>query len=164
MPFEPLRTDEKLEGPVKNRKPQTDFEKQLMSGCMVILVSCFLVYGLIIWPWFVFEPHTVKGLARALGFGAGTATVFGIIVTLKFKLAGGAGYLGGGFAAAVFMFLRLQQIMLGKGHNDLPQPEYPERWVHLVPLAYVLLSIAIVAIFLPKELEDHPASPEESQQ
>ena len=170
MPFEPINTDEKLEGRPNSRKPKTDFERQLMSGCMVILVCCFLVYGLSVWPWFVageespFKTYTVQGLINALAIGCGSASVIGLFATIKFKLAGGAGFMGGSFAGGVFMFLRLQQIMLGKGHNDLPQPEFPERWMYLVPLAWVLLTVALVAIFMPKELEDHPASPEDSQQ
>lgn len=161
MPFEPLQTDEKLEGPP--RKPQSTFEKQMMSGCFVILVTCFLVYFVVMWPWFVFPAYTVPGLINCLVFGAAAAAVLGIVATLKFQLAGGAGFLGGGLAAAVFMYLRMDQFMLGRGHNDLPQPEYPERWVILVPLAWVLLSAAVVAIFLPKETDDHPAAPENNQ-
>ena len=161
MPFEPLKTDEKLEGPPP--KQQSPLEKQLMSGCMVILLTCVIVYGLCLWPWFTFQGHTVSGLVKALTFGAGSSIVLGIFVTLKYGMAGASGFLGGAFVAAVFMFLRIQQYMLGKGHNDLQQPEYPERWQWLVPLAWVLLAVVIVAIFLPKETDDHPAAPETDQ-
>lgn len=161
MPFEPLKTDEKYEGPAQAK---TNLERQLMAGCTTIVVICFLVYFITIWPWFALPAYTVSGLTEALIFGAGASVILGIIATLKFKSAGGAGFLGGAMAASVFMYLRLNQIMLGKGHVDLPQPEYPERWEWLVPLAYMVLCIAVVAVLWPKEEDDYPAAPENSQQ
>lgn len=162
MPFEPLRTDEKFEGQAPK---QTDFEKQLMSGCSVILVSCFIVYFMVIWPWIVFEDgYTVQGLIRVLSFGAGFASAFGIFLILKFKLAGASGFVGGAMASAVFMFLRMQQFMLARGSVDLPQPEYPDRWTGLVPLAWMMIVLAIVGVLWPKEADEHPAKSEIDQE
>ncbi len=162
MPFEPLKTDEPNEG----HSPATpEFEKQLMSGCTVILTGCFVVYFLVIWPWIVFlDTHTMAGLTKSLTFGLIPATLLGILLLIKFNIAGASGFVGGIFASAVFVFLRLQQFMLAEGHNDLPQPEYPSSWVIFIPIAMVFLAVGLSAIFWPKDINQHQAQSKNDQE
>lgn len=149
MPFEPLKTDEPYEG----QSPATpEFEKQLMSGCSVIMVSCFLIYFLVAWPWFVFfNANTISGLIQSIGLGFLPATIAGVVLILKYNIAGASGFVGGIFASAVFVFLRIQQFALGNGSHDLPQTEYPATWAYFVPLAMIFISIGLSAIFWPKQ-------------
>jgi hypothetical protein len=143
MPFDPIRTDEKLEKPVKKK---TDFEAHLMTGCMVICISSFLVLGLAVWPFFTFEEHTVDGLKQISLFGLTPAVVFGGIVAYRFGLAGSSGMIGGAMTAAIFMYLKLAQTAIGKDVVDLPAPEYPVRWAWMLPLVFLLVA-ATVGLF-----------------
>jgi hypothetical protein len=140
MPFDPIRTDEKLKKPVKKK---TDFEAHLMTGCMVICISSFLVLGIAVWPFFSFEEHTVEGLKMISLFGLLPAVLFGGIVTWKFGLAGSSGMIGGAMTASIFMYLKLAQTALGKQVVDLPAPEYPVRWAWLLPLSFLLAAVTI---------------------
>jgi hypothetical protein len=158
MPIEPITTDEKIDGPAAKKKK--DFEAHLMGGCMVIVISSVLVFGMSIWPFIPFPEYSVQGLKQIALFGAVPALVFAAIVSFRFGLAGGAGSVGGALAATIFIFLDLQQTMLGHMTVDLPEPEYPERWVWMVPLGYVLafVVVALVCVALapsekPKNLD-----------
>ncbi len=152
MPFEPLQTDEPIERHTRRIK---DFESSLMSGCATIVLGSLITYGLTIWPFFVFEEYRVSGLAMAMATGAGVAAVFGMICTRKFGLAGASGFIGGAMASAIFIYLRLQQTVAVRGHHDYLQPEFPDRWSWLTPLAWFLAALAVALLFLPKEQEEY---------
>jgi len=153
MPFEPLRTDEPIERHAVRKV--RDFESSLMAGCATIVLASLITYFLSIWPFFVFPEYRISGLLIIALAGPGTAGVFGIFCTRKFGLAGASGFVGGAMASAIFMFLRLQQTVAVRGHHDYVQPEYPDRWAWLTPLAWFLISGALALIFLPKEPEEH---------
>lgn len=146
MPFEPLGTDEQLEGPVKKK---TDFETRLMGGCMTVLVASFATYIMIAWPWMVFPEYTVGGLIQCGLFGALPALVFGIFVIRRFGSAGLSGWLGGAAVGAVFMYLRLNQGTLREEIRDLPQVEYPASWIVAVPLGWLVLAVLFGIALLP---------------
>ena len=65
-----------------------------------------------------------------------------------------AGFVGGGLASAIFLYLRLVEVNLRRAQRDLAQPDFPEAWVWIVPLAWVLM-LAIVAIVMirPSEID-----------
>ena len=147
MPFEPLGTDELLsEAP----KPKKDFEGQLMTGCGVILVSSVITYVLVFWPFAVFEHHTVSGLVQAVLFASVPVWVFAAFLARKFGQAGASGLVGGALCGGIFMFLRLQMVMAAKGERTLAQPEYPERWIYIVPGVWLVATIAVMLLFLPR--------------
>ena len=127
----------------------------MMSGCATIVLGSLITYGLVIWPFFVFPEYTVVGLALTMATGAGAATLFGLFCTRKFGLAGASGFIGGAMASAIFIYLRLQQTVAVRGHHDYLQPEYPDRWAWLTPLAWFLAAVAVALLFLPKEQEEY---------
>jgi hypothetical protein len=66
-------------------------------------------------------------------------------------LAGASGFVGGAFISAIFMFLRLDQSMLRNFVPDVPRPDYPDAWKGLVPLGFVLVSLILAILFVPKK-------------
>jgi branched-subunit amino acid transport protein AzlD len=151
MPFEPLDTDEKIEAGYPRRK--RDLETQLLGGCMVVLVGSLITYALVIWPWFTFKEYEISGLEKMAVFGGVPASIFGVVVIRKLDAAGLAAFMGGAMAAGVFVFLRLQQSNLGRYAQDLPMPEFPERWVMLVPLGWLAWIILVALASYPRRAE-----------
>lgn len=155
MAFDPLQTDEKLD---KGIKKQPDFDSQMLAGCTAFVGTSVLSYLLAVWPFFILpDMNRVVVLAADFGLGFVPFAGLGIYSTRKAALPGACGFLGGALATAVFLSLRLQQVMLGLKLRDLPQPEYPPSFVWLVPVAWLLLTLCIIAIFLQKGgLSDEP--------
>lgn len=156
MPFEPLQTDEKLPAKVK---PERDMDSQMIFGCSSFVFVSLMSYILAVWPMFVIQgTHTLVNLAVALGAGLIPATILGGIATRKTGLPGACGFVGGAMAMAIFLFLRLEQLMLGYSRNDIPQPEYPRSWVWLVPLVWLVAAVLVAIVLLPKrEFLDEPS-------
>lgn len=154
MPHEPLGTDEKLDKPAK-RKP--DMDSTFLVGCMTVSVLSLLVWGLAIWPFFVFDMHLRQGLVSAAMAGFVPSLAVGAISVIKGGMTGATGFAGGAFAAGLFAYLQLENLMLGKFGNveDLPPPDYPDFWTWLLPLIWCLLVSFLILIFMPKgEFED----------
>ena len=154
MAHEPLKTDEKLDGSAKRRP---DMDTALLTGCLTVAVISIAVYGLVAWPFFVYQMHTRIGLVSAGLFGFAPAAVLGALTVRKLGLTGGTGFAGGAFASGLFVYLQLSNLMLGKVGDveDLPSPDYPEEWAWLLPLIWCLLVVAIVLVLLPRrEFED----------
>ncbi len=150
MAHEPLRTDEPLSEPVKSK---SDFETQLMAGCATISLAAVFTYLIAVWPWLVFPEYRLDGLITIGLTGALPASVFGALCIRRFRLAGASGFFGGGMASAVFMYLRLEQTMLGRLSVDLPAPEYPERWAWLLPIVWFLWTGLLGVLLLPRDHE-----------
>ena len=148
MPFDPILTDEALTEPVKKK---SDFEAQLMAGCMSIGVVSLITYGLVIWPFAVFKEYSVDGLLTILAAGPLAASVFGAVAGRKLALAGASGFFGGAMAGAVFMHLRLQQTLLGRYTKDLPAPEYPDFVALALPIGWFLVAGIVAFLFCRRE-------------
>src|SRR5688572_7912858 len=125
MPFDPLLTDEKLEGPVQKKR---DYEGYLMAGCMAVGLTAVIIYALSAWPWFVFEDHRVSGIRDICLFGGVPALLCAMISTWRFGTAGLSGSFGGAMIAGIFIWLRLQEVSVGINNPDRLQVEYPTRW------------------------------------
>ena len=143
MPFEPLQTDEKLDQPAKR---QRDFEGHLMSGCMAVGLTAFFIYALSAWPWFVFEDHRVSGIRSIALFGGVPSLIFAFVSTVRFGYAGLSGSMGGGMIAAIFIWLRLQEISVGINNPDRLQVEYPVRRTWMIPLAWFGAIVVIAGL------------------
>ena len=149
MPFEPLRTDEPLEGPKTKHR---DIDSQMLAGCTTFVSVSLLSYGLAVWPHFMFQnTHELKTLGLASALGLLPAAALGGYSVWKWGLAAAGGFVSGALAVSIFLMLRLKQVVMMEGIKDLPQPEYPESWQYLVPGAWMLVVIALIATFLRKE-------------
>src|SRR5262245_5827967 len=111
MPFEPLRTDEKIEG---KKVKSTSMDDVMLSGCTGFVGSSLTTFGLGVWPFLAFGSSEPVTPAMLLGFPFGLipALVFGAYVSKRFGLASVCGFIGGAMAIAVFMFLVSNRLTL----------------------------------------------------
>jgi hypothetical protein len=153
VPFEPLQTDEKLEEKVR---PERDMDTQMLFGCGSFVFVSIVSYALAAWPMFVVpNTHLLVDFGIALAAGLIPASILGVVAIRKTGLAGACGFVGGAMATAIFLFLRLEQLMLGYSVREIPRPEYPRSWMWIVPTAWVIAAILLAVIFLPRrELHD----------
>lgn len=148
MPFDPLETDERLEAPVK---AAPDFDSQMLFGCSAFVSTSLGTYALAIWPFFaIADTHLLNRLMLAALIGAVPSTIVGIAMTRRGGLAGACGYLGGTMALCVFLFLRIEQIMLGLKLKELPLPDYPPSFQTWFPLGWLCWTLLLCLIFLPR--------------
>jgi hypothetical protein len=142
--FEPLRTDEKLDQPIKSKR---DFESQMLAGCSVFVVCSFVTFFLSVWPFFVIKDQFLaRQLAIAVGLSCIPTLIFGFVAGVRAGASGGFGFLGGAIAVAVFFNLAITQISLGGSIKDFPRPEYPAGMAAWIPLIWVILSGLVTAI------------------
>jgi len=115
-------------------------------------------YVLAVWPFFaVPETHLARNLTTACAFGMVPALVLTAFSTRRFGLPGACGGLGVAMATGVFLYLRMDQIMLGFTVRDLPRPDYPSTWAWIVPSAYVVATVAVGLLLLPRDtFSDEP--------
>lgn len=158
MPFEPLQTDEPLEGPAPKVR---DLDSVMLAGCSTFVTTSILGYLLAIWPFFAIpNTHLAVNLGVACAAGMLPALVLTILATRRIGLAGACGGLSGAMACGIFLFLRMDQLMLGFTVRDLPRPDYPPSWAWIVPLAYVVITLVVGIVFLPKDtFADEPLAP-----
>jgi hypothetical protein len=148
MPFEPLRTDEKL--PTK-QKAARDMDSVMLTGCTGFVSASLLTYFVGVWPFMAFQDtHLAATLGLCALVGLLPATLLGVIASRKFELPGACGFVGGSMALSVFLYLRLQQVMLGKSSADLPRPDYPASWVWAIPLGWLVVSILVAVLTVPR--------------
>ncbi len=149
MPFEPLQTDEPQ---TANRKPPTDdMDAQMIAGCSAFVASALITYVLGVWPFFVLSnTHLLARLILACAIAFTPSAILGAFATRRAGLAGACGFLGGSMAVGIFLLLRLKQLQLGRSSRDFPVPEYPESWVWMIPVGWVLVAIATALFLLPK--------------
>lgn len=149
MPFEPLRTDEPIEGP---RPKQQDFDSQMLSGCGTFVALSLLTYGLAVWPHILFhQTYLLNTLLLDCAIGMIPAILLGGWSTRRHGMPGAGGFLGGAMAAAVFLNLRLKQIVMMEGTRDLPQAEFPASWQYLLPGAWLLVVLALIGLLIRRE-------------
>ena len=149
MPFEPLQTDE----PVTSKGPKVrDLDSQMLAGCGTFVVLSLLTYFLAIWPHLAFfDTYRIRTLAIDCGIGMLPALLAGAVATRKWGLPAAGGFISGALAGAIFLLLRLKQIVLMEGTKDLPQPEFPANWQYLIPAVWMLAVMAAIAMTLKKE-------------
>lgn len=147
-------TDEKLESPYPRKR---DMDSRYLTGCLTIAFLSLLFYFMLAWPFFVFPAHLRSGLLMIGLLGALPVLVLGGSLVRIVGLEAATALAGGSFAGAIFAYLRLDSLMLGKlgDVQDLPPPNYPDSWAWLLPLAWCLAVAASVLLLLPKrEIQD----------
>lgn len=149
MGFGRLETDEPIENPPK---PPRDLDTQMLFGCSGFVATSVVTYALGVAPHlFRTSTHLTSTLVFCSAAGLIPAAAFGAYASRKFGLPGGAGFLGGSLAFGVFLFLRIQQVMTFRHARDAPQPDYPESWIWMAPGAWILIALAVILIFLPRD-------------
>lgn len=149
MPFQPIRTDEPYEGPKNKTK---DLDTILLGGCSAFVATSIITYVLVVWPHFAFPTtHLISTLILTSGIGMGSAAVFGAYLTRRFGVAAAGGFLGGALSTAIFLNLRLKQVLIMEGVEEQPQPEFPANWQYFVPMAWLLLVLVVIGLTLRKE-------------
>jgi hypothetical protein len=140
MPFEPLETDEVVAGGVKVKS----MDDMMLFGCTGFVMASVLSYLLAVWPHIVFPAiDRLDTLLLCLLLGAVPTAILGIFASLRYGLAGACGYVGGSMAMAVFLFLRFEAAFIGAATKQVREPDYPPAMKYAVPLAWILLSVAV---------------------
>lgn len=154
MAFEPLRTDEKLDTPIKSR----DFDGVMLAGCSSFVGTSVLTYLLGLWPFFAIgDLHLTARMLTAAGLSFAQTVVFGAVMTRRTGLPGACGSIGGAMSLAVFIHLMIKQLMLGFVHVEIPDPDYSGYWAWLGPLSYCTVLTLVVAVLVPRrEFQDEP--------
>jgi len=131
-------------------------DSQMLFGCTGFVFHSFLSYFLAIWPFLVWmEVHLLGRLSLLLLAAYVPAFAQGAIATIKFELAGAAGFVGGILASSIFLYLRFQQAFLEAEAQRTPWPDYPQALQWLVPGLIVMASLVQSGLLL---LHQNPVS------
>lgn len=153
MAFEPLETDERVEGVAKAKAP--DMDSEMLFGCSGFLLASVGGYALSVWPFFAFqETNLLVVLAQSLAIGLVPTLVLAAVLTRRFGLAGACGAVGGAMASAMFLYLRIQQAFMAYLARHAPEPQYPSSFTYIVPAGYLLAVLLVSVLLLPKENGD----------
>ena len=158
MAFEPLKTDEKYDGPpIKKR----DMDAYMLAGCSSFVFITVITYGLVIWPWLVFQDISkLSTFLKCLGYGLLPSVALGIYMIRKTGVAGACGFVGASMTSGIFLFLRLQQAHMAFEAHQAPKPEFNPSLSYLLPIAWVAVAISLGVAFVPqKDLTDSEESP-----
>lgn len=150
-------TDEKLGTPYPRRR---DMDTRFLSGCSTIAVLSLAFYAMQAWPFFSFPAHERAGLVKVGLYGALPVLLAGIAAVRLKGLEGATALVGGSMAGAIFAYLRLDALTLGKlgDLQELPPPDWPDSWAWLIPIAWCLTAAAVALLALPKrETQDEGA-------
>jgi hypothetical protein len=139
-------TDEKVAKPIRRAR---DLDTVMLFGCSGFVLVCLVSWALVVWPHFLFsDTQNLSTLELCAALGLVPATLFGAAATRIFGLPAAAGFLGGSICAATFLYLRLQQVVAFRGVPNVPQPQYPDAWVWLMPLGWIVAVLIVIGAFL----------------
>lgn len=132
-------------------------DTQMLSGCSTFVAASFLTYFIGVWPFLIFrELHLLRVLALSTACGLIPALLFGAFASRRAGAAAACGFVGGAAAIAIFLHLRLDQVMLGFSIRDIPRPEYPYVWLWYVPLLWLGLAVLAALLFVRRSPNPHP--------
>lgn len=142
MAFDDLQTDEPLS---QRKKPPMDMDSAMLMGCTGFVLASLATYALAVWPYFLVieEQHTWLGLGKAMAIGGVPAFGLGFLLVRRYGLPAACGAIGGAMATGIFIYVRLQQVMLGFDVPEVPDPEYPRFVSWLLPLVWLTASVFV---------------------
>jgi hypothetical protein len=83
MPFEPLRTDEKLKQPVRRER---DMDTHMLVGCSGFVFTAVAAYVISVWPFLVFsDSEKMSSLLLAALLGPAPAALLGVLACRRFR-------------------------------------------------------------------------------
>lgn len=160
MPFEPLRTDEKLDA---KTAPEKSMDDQMLAGCTGFLIASLTSYSLAVWPFFLFATSTNwSDVLLAMAMGLIPCAIFGAFATRRFGLPGACGFVGAALAIAIFLHLNVNRIILGLLAQRSTGIEIPPLMAYIIPVGWLLLALVIALVLMPRgELpgSDDPTKP-----
>lgn len=133
----------------RSGKGQTasDLDKELLSGCLVTSLICFVLLAVGVWPDIFWGPmFTWADLGRAAGLGLLPCIVLGIFAVRRFSYSGVTGFVGASAGVSLYWYLRLLHVATAGIDDLLPPKEYPDSFVWLVPVTFVVLATAIAML------------------
>jgi len=136
-------------------KRTPDLETLMTRGAIVFAISSLGGFALTVWPYFVWTEHyrfSQLALCGVLGFVP--TLILAALATRRFGLPASVGFFACSLAMGVFLYVRLWQMMLAWEAQRIPQPDYPQAFLWLLPLAWVLLISATVAAASPVSTND----------
>ncbi len=148
MAFEPLETDEKLEGHYPRER---DMDTHMLFGCGAFVTASLICYALLVWPFFAIrDVYLWKNLYIAGGLAVIPSGIIAMVVTRRSGIAGACGAVGGCICGGVFLYIRMSQLFLSARLQQSPTPEFPEVLCFVVPLGLIVLFLIGAVLFLPK--------------
>ena len=156
MPFEPLNTDEKIEGKPPREKSMDDF---MLAGCTGFVGCAFSTFFVGMWPFLVFgTSEDYRRLLIAFPLGLIPATILGAYFSKRFGLAAACGFIGGAMALGVFLHLIATRTLVAVFLQAGKEANFPLWLVYLIPVVWVAIALAVAYVFTPKnELRDAAA-------
>ncbi len=149
MPFEPLRTDERVEG---KKVKAHDMDALMLSGCSGFVGSSVITFFLGVWPFLLLgstEPVEPK-LLWAFPIGLMPALCAGAYASRRFGLAAACGFIGGSMALTIFMLLISQRITLAIFFASGDQHYYSPITAYLIPITWQFIAALTAYVFTPK--------------
>jgi hypothetical protein len=126
-------------------------DRQLMGGCASFITTSLVCYLLSIWPFiFADDLWTSAGLARAMSLGFIPPTIFGIISTRRFAVAGACGWVAAALTTAIFLLVRIQNLFTAGDSRQFPMPVFSRDLIWVLPVGYVIAVITLSLLVLPR--------------
>jgi len=147
VPFEPLRTDEKLDRPVKRE----DIDAHFMRGLTTFSIVSISTFLLIAIPFFVIGPlETPEGLRTACLAGGIPALILGLLGGRLGKVSGGTGSVAGALTVSAFLYMKLRQVVVFAGQEGRPVLDWDPNLAYIIPLAVTVGSVIVFFIATPR--------------
>lgn len=121
-----------------------NIEAQMLTGCFVFVWYSVGCLALTIWPFFVWlRSDRLVSLLSALALGLIPAALVGAYGSRRIGIPAGAGFVASAMATGIFQYIRLNEMFLGARAKRIPQPDYPETLVWLLPLCWTVLAFLV---------------------
>lgn len=130
---------------------RNDPENKLFIGCLTFGALSLVIFLLTFWPFVAFATYTMRGLTTALVLALVPTYALGPVCSKKLGLAGLGSFMAGILTFAVFFFLRHLLYLTAARNAQLPSVEYPEAFITIIPICSVLVAVALMLIFPPKQ-------------
>lgn len=145
--FEPISTDEKLDTPIREADP----DMALFRGFMFFSAGSIILFFVQLWPFFVvYDLHIQANLSKATLLSLIPTAIIGMFLARLGGIPGATAFVSGAMIGAVFLVIRLGQVIALAGEGTNPPLEYSPSMGWLIPLTWVVVAWILTAILLPR--------------
>ena len=146
--FEPISTDEKLVTPIREADP----EMSLFRGFMFFSACSIILFFVQLWPFFVvYDLHIQANLSKATMMSLIPTAIIGMFLARLGGIPGATAFVTGGMIGAVFLVIRLGQVIALAGQGTNPPLEYSPSMGWIIPLGWAVAAWILTAIVVPKK-------------